>query len=245
MSYLIAALLLLLLAGVTFALIYKNKPRVDKALSYQKIRTLLSPAERSLLGVLEKSLGGDYRVFSKVRLAEVVKVKDGLSRAARQRAFKAISDGHVDFVICRAGDMSIRGVVAVDDNPQGTPRDPVVDEVLEVCQIPLLRVKARTGYSISEITDRLKSCGIIKVESRQGLLRGDKNGVENRREPISPKLASGDATQIIELETIAVCPRCGSGLVKKVATKGRYAGQEYFGCSNFPNCRYAERITNR
>jgi restriction system protein len=33
------------------------------------------------------------------------------------------------------------------------------------------------------------------------------------------------------------CPRCGSEMVIRTATKGKYAGQKFRGCSKFPKCR--------
>lgn len=33
------------------------------------------------------------------------------------------------------------------------------------------------------------------------------------------------------------CPECGSRMVKKVARKGRYRGNEFFGCQWFPSCK--------
>ena len=38
-------------------------------------------------------------------------------------------------------------------------------------------------------------------------------------------------------ETIAVCPRCGGRLVKRIAKKGDNAGNVFYGCENFPKCR--------
>ena len=34
------------------------------------------------------------------------------------------------------------------------------------------------------------------------------------------------------------CPKCGSGLVERTAKRGPNAGNSFFGCSNFPKCRY-------
>ena len=246
MLYMLIALLLLLVIGIAFGLVKKTKLQADDAFAYQKNRTFLTPAEQSLLDALEKSLGRDYRVFGKIRLADAVKVKDGLSRAAGRRVFNAISTRYVDFLICRANDMSIKGAVAMDDQahhaPQGVPRDLFVDKVLEATQIPQLRVKARTSYSVSEIKDRLERCGIIKVESIQGLPVKEKKGGEKVKESIRAKIEPVENTPSIELKVEAVCPRCGSGMVEKVATKGKYAGRKYLGCSNFPHCRYIEGI---
>lgn len=35
-----------------------------------------------------------------------------------------------------------------------------------------------------------------------------------------------------------ICPKCGGTLVKRVARKGTYAGNEFWGCSNYPKCNY-------
>ncbi len=34
-----------------------------------------------------------------------------------------------------------------------------------------------------------------------------------------------------------VCPLCGSRMVKRQATRGRYAGKEFWGCQSYPACR--------
>ena len=36
-----------------------------------------------------------------------------------------------------------------------------------------------------------------------------------------------------------ICPRCGKQLVLRTAKKGTNAGQQFYGCSGFPNCRYS------
>ena len=38
------------------------------------------------------------------------------------------------------------------------------------------------------------------------------------------------------------CPLCGGKMVKRVAKKGAYAGEEFWGCENFPHCRHMEKI---
>lgn len=37
---------------------------------------------------------------------------------------------------------------------------------------------------------------------------------------------------------IETCPRCGGKLVLRTARKGRNAGGQFYGCSNYPSCRY-------
>ncbi|MBS6763242.1 MAG: NERD domain-containing protein [Clostridium sp.] len=39
-------------------------------------------------------------------------------------------------------------------------------------------------------------------------------------------------------ENNQVCPRCGGKLILRTAKKGANAGNHFYGCSNFPKCRY-------
>ncbi len=41
-----------------------------------------------------------------------------------------------------------------------------------------------------------------------------------------------------------ICPRCGSALVLRTASKGEHAGERFWGCSSFPKCRYHEDYKN-
>ncbi len=38
------------------------------------------------------------------------------------------------------------------------------------------------------------------------------------------------------------CPRCGGRLVLRTARRGAYAGNSFYGCSNYPHCRYIRNI---
>ena len=37
------------------------------------------------------------------------------------------------------------------------------------------------------------------------------------------------------------CPKCGGSLVKRTARRGSQAGTEFFGCSNYPRCKYIRK----
>lgn len=38
------------------------------------------------------------------------------------------------------------------------------------------------------------------------------------------------------------CPRCGGTLVLRIAKRGERAGKKFWGCSNYPSCRFIENI---
>ena len=41
----------------------------------------------------------------------------------------------------------------------------------------------------------------------------------------------------IQNEQVLLCPKCGAKMVKRKATKGSFEGKEFWGCSNYPNCK--------
>lgn len=53
---------------------------------------------------------------------------------------------------------------------------------------------------------------------------------------------AADEKEKIMVSTGLVCPRCGSELVIKTAKKGKNVGNMFYGCSNFPKCRFVRNI---
>lgn len=41
-------------------------------------------------------------------------------------------------------------------------------------------------------------------------------------------------------ESVMICPRCGSELVLRTAKKGANVGNQFYGCSSFPKCRFVQ-----
>ena len=56
--------------------------------------------------------------------------------------------------------------------------------------------------------------------------------------PSSSAAPAQPADQAQTSSPTAPCPKCGSGLVERTAKRGPNAGNTFFGCSNFPKCRY-------
>lgn len=42
--------------------------------------------------------------------------------------------------------------------------------------------------------------------------------------------------------TVQKCPVCGGDLVIRTARRGRYAGNAFYGCSNYPKCKYIKNM---
>jgi hypothetical protein len=39
-----------------------------------------------------------------------------------------------------------------------------------------------------------------------------------------------------------ICPKCGKSLVKRTARNGLHAGNQFLGCSGFPDCKYSRGV---
>ncbi|MBU0768716.1 MAG: topoisomerase DNA-binding C4 zinc finger domain-containing protein, partial [Proteobacteria bacterium] len=92
-------------------------------------------------------------------------------------------------------------------------------------------------YSIKEISNSLDSAFNIS-----GGVQPEYNRVSADAMEISDEKPDDKITDNSDIETIApVCPKCGGELIKRVATKGQYGGQEFWGCSNFPKCKFAKK----
>lgn len=53
---------------------------------------------------------------------------------------------------------------------------------------------------------------------------------------------SAEEQKIEVAEKSMICPRCGAQLVLRTAKKGDNAGNQFYGCSSFPKCRYVQNL---
>lgn len=242
MSNWIILLLVLVIISLAYALFKKKAGKGPVDFPYQSKEVLCSPAERSFLGALDQILGKKYRIFAKVRLADIIDVKKGLSASVRQSAFNRIAGKHVDFIVCHANDLSIVGAIELDDKTHRgrgrQERDQFLDKALEIAGVPLLRIKARSTYSIKEVSSDLNSAFNINVGGKPEEIPGLAEGMQELSEK-----EIADAIDDFNAETIVpVCQKCGGELIERVATKGEYAGQKFWGCSNFPKCKFTKKV---
>jgi hypothetical protein len=139
----------------------KTGGATSDSLPYQPVNALFSAAERSFLGVLDRAVGPDYRVFGKVRIADVAAVKSNVSNFARQVALNRIAAKHLDFVVCRAGDLSLVCAIELNDrshfSQRAQARDQFVALVCRTVGLPLLTVPAQRAYSVQDIQAQFAS----------------------------------------------------------------------------------------
>ena len=162
MSWVFILVIVAVVAAVFLAAAGKKAGTGSKVgFPYVPAKTLFSPAERSFLGVLDQAVGSEHRVFGKVRVADLAAVKPGLGNAARQGALNRVATKHVDFVVCRASDLSVVCAVELNDSSHSSKRAQARDELLtNVCKaigLPLFQVTAKRAYSVQELQAQLAS----------------------------------------------------------------------------------------
>lgn len=127
--------------------------------SYERRDPLFSPAERSFLGVLEQIVGKEYRIIGKVRMADIIRPRKGLSPSARTSALNRITSKHIDFAVCDPRTLQVVGVIELDDSSHDRTdrqrRDKFVDAALSSAGVPLVRIPAQRAYAPAEIRQRV------------------------------------------------------------------------------------------
>ncbi len=235
MRWLLLVLVLLALVGF-FLLKRRNRslPEGPEALPYVLGDALFTPAERSFLGVLDQAVGTDFRVFGKVRVADIVAVTKGTPKPLWQRAFNQISAKHFDFVLCRPNDLKPVCVIELNDQSHAKEsrqgRDKFLERVCAAAGIPLIFFPAKSAYALAEVCASIAHVMVAKPEPS---------------DVIAPTAFVEENVSAMEQDFVIVqatdkspdCPRCSSQMVRRIAKSGENAGKEFWGCTKFPACR--------
>jgi restriction system protein len=87
-----------------------------------------------------------------------------------------------------------------------------------------------SGYIKSFTRPVLTSARVVEIENQ---LQALKAGLTVSR---SEHLQSLDRRH----ESVTRCPKCGGELVRRLAKRGAMAGNAFYGCANYPRCRYTK-----
>lgn len=237
---LLIAVIILAVVLLIVALKIKQAPSND-GLAFSSRGVLFTPAERSFLGVLEQALDSSYRVFGKVRLGDIVKPVEGLTRSKQTTARNRINRKHVDFVICAAADLAVVGVLELDDKSHGredrAERDDLVDQALAMARIPVIHFPARKGYAVQEVRARLAE--ILPADMKPVVAPQTQETPDPAPQAI---VVNMQYTAAQPEPAVPVCPKCTAVMVKRQAVKGEHAGKWFWACSAFPKCRQVVAI---
>lgn len=200
---------------------------------YERLDSLLTPAERSFFGVLELAVADQYRIFSKVRLADLFAVQRGLGNSERQSAFNKIAAKHVDFVLCEPATLEVVAAIELDDKShnqmQRQLRDRFVDDVFASTGLSLGRVPAKKSYSLQDViqvlTETIGAHALEKPIDVEDFKLGDEFQTEVEKKEFQFEYRH---------RSKPFCPSCGN-----VMDKQKIEGEEIeqWVCTKFPDCK--------
>lgn len=193
----LAILLMMLLIVVAIGAIKLN----DQGLSFpfKRKTNLFSNTERRFLELIEQAVGNRYRVVCRVKLTDILALRQSTDKKTAKTAMLRASGRHLDFVLCDKEDMS--PVVAIDlVHKQGkegykSQRDWFISGALDAARIPHLRVKVKSGYTPQEIRECIDNkLAPLKRKEPKPLIPGTLNpeNPENKR-PTRPIRSSRPA----------------------------------------------------
>lgn len=129
------------------------KQAVSEPLPYVASAKFLSEAERSFYLVGLQVVGERYRLFAKVRLADLVEVPR--KSANWQRWFNRISAKHIDFVLTDPTGERVLACFELDDSShkreERQARDSFVDQVMKAAGVPIVRFPAQRSYDVAAL----------------------------------------------------------------------------------------------
>jgi hypothetical protein len=153
-------IIVLVIVGIAVVAVLKSKlarvsPTDDASGGYQLRLGLLTPAERSFAGVLDGALPEGLTWFAKVRLGDVFQPREGLARSASASASNRINQKHFDFLLVRTTDFGPVAGIELDDKShqraRRKERDAFVDDVCQMCHLPLLHQPAQAAYDQAQL----------------------------------------------------------------------------------------------
>jgi len=199
----IAVVLVLIFLALAFLKSQSTQARGE----YSKAE-FLSPAEKKFLNALDAAIGSKYRVFAKVRVADIISPSAG-DKSTWQTRFNKINAKHVDFLLCGLTDTVPFCAIELDDrthlSASRVDRDDFLNHALQSAGVPIARFQASRTYASVEIEANIDS-----VTSK------------------APKAQSVQAPS---------CPKCGKQMVMRKAQTGPNAGNSFWGCSGYPACK--------
>lgn len=177
----------------------------------------LSPAEYSFFKVLEQVLADRAFLCTKVNLSDIFWVK--ADDYGQRRAYtNKIDRKHIDFLLCDSTTMQPILGIELDDKSHKRKdrqaRDVFVDQVFAAANLPLLHIVAKRTYHTESIAAQIAS--YLPDQTTQTINR------------VSVVETSGFMSE---------CPKCRGEMVLRKAKRGANKGKEFWGCSNYPQCR--------
>lgn len=151
----LAIILMMLLIVVAVGAIKLNDQGL--AFPFKRKTTLFTQVEHSFLELIEQAVGQKYRVVCRVKLTDIITLRQNTNKKTAKAAQLRAMGKHLDFVLCSKEDMT--PVLAIDlVHKQGkdgykSQRDWFTSGALDAARIPHVRIKVKSGYKAKDIAE--------------------------------------------------------------------------------------------
>ena len=141
--------------------------RTGEVYPYEKIEHLCTQSEWKFYRQLLEIVGDKYPIFSKVRIADLLKVKKGTRQWLSWQ--NKINCKHIDFVLCDPERLEILIAIELDDRSHEredrVKRDRFVNRAFEDARLPILRIRLSEEYDRQKIGEAIAQCAARKNKS--------------------------------------------------------------------------------
>ncbi len=123
----------------------------------------------------------------------------------------------------------MRPVLAIElddkshDKADRQAQDQLVEAVFKPAGLPLVRFAVKSGYSPTDIQSQ------IMPHFRE-------------QAPVVSSASDLVAATSGPSDSDPACPKCGSKMILRTAKSGANAGGQFWGCPNFPRCRFVVAV---
>lgn len=197
---------------------------------------------------LKKIVGDHVPVYSVIVFSERCTLKDV---TVESLDIKVINRQHINGIVKQLGNRSIQALSKMDIERIYEMLYPYTqttehEKLQHIDQVNTVRYGGRSAQA-AKMEDTLR---LDAVDDQTVIEEQDSEAVvaDNASKPESEIAGSIQHTQaelpadISEESSKKICPRCKSELVLRTAKKGEHAGEQFYGCSRFPKCRYKESL---
>ena len=94
-------------------------------------------------------------------------------------------------------------------------------------------------YPLTQLQATAKEQHILNVHKTINEQLAPRHDLQKSPKSITPNPTTADNPSIHK------CPKCNGTLILRTATRGVYKGQKFYGCSNYPTCKYIQNISGK
>jgi len=187
-----------------------TKVSQNERLPYKTKDDFLTDTERSFYHSLKMCVGDKAVICPKVGLKDIFFIGKGVGKDY-MKYFGKIAQKHVDFLLCEPKTMRPLCGIELDDishtSKKSYERDLFVEKVYKDANFELIRLSSK--YTSKDIETALT--GVFDKPKENPVVHENNEAI--------------------------LCPKCRIPMVLRRANKGQNAGKEFYGCTNYPQCK--------